>query len=45
MAGALRLVSIERGYDPKKFSLMPFGGGGALHAGALIREALKGMGR
>lgn len=38
MASALRLVSIERGHDPKKFSLMPFGGGGALHAGALIRE-------
>lgn len=38
MASALRLVSIERGYDPKRFALMPFGGGGALHAGALIRE-------
>jgi N-methylhydantoinase A len=38
MAGALRLVSIERGHDPKKFALMPFGGGGALHAGALIRD-------
>jgi N-methylhydantoinase A len=38
MAGALRLVSIERGFDPKKFSLMPFGGGGALHAGSLIRD-------
>lgn len=38
MAGAIRLVSIERGYDPKRFALMPFGGGGALHAGALIRE-------
>ncbi len=38
MAGALRLVSIERGHDPKDFTLMPFGGGGALHAGALIRE-------
>jgi len=38
MAGALRLVSIERGHDPKRFTLMPFGGGGALHAGALIRE-------
>ena len=38
MAGALRLVSIERGFDPKNFSLMPFGGGGALHAAALIRE-------
>jgi len=38
MAGALRLVSIERGHDPKKFSLMPFGGGGGLHAGSLIRD-------
>ncbi len=38
MAGALRLVSIERGHDPKRFTLMPFGGGGALHAGALMRE-------
>jgi N-methylhydantoinase A len=38
MAGALRLVSIERGHDPKSFALMPFGGGGALHAGALVKE-------
>jgi N-methylhydantoinase A len=38
MAGALRLVSIERGHDPKRFTLMPFGGGGALHAGSLIRD-------
>jgi N-methylhydantoinase A len=38
MAGAIRLVSIERGHDPKIFALMPFGGGGALHAAALIRE-------
>jgi N-methylhydantoinase A len=38
MAGAIRLVSIERGHDPKRFALMPFGGGGALHACALIRE-------
>ncbi len=38
MAGALRLVSIERGHDPKRFALMAFGGGGGLHAGALIRE-------
>ena len=30
MADAIRLVSIERGYDPKKFTIMPFGGGGAL---------------
>jgi N-methylhydantoinase A len=38
MAGAIRLVSIERGHDPGRFSLLPFGGGGALHAGALIGE-------
>ena len=38
MAGAIRIVSIERGHDPSKFVAMPFGGGGALHAGALIRE-------
>ena len=37
MAGAIRLASIEKGYDPGRFVLMPFGGGGALHAGALIR--------
>jgi len=38
MAGAIRLVSVERGYDPKSFAAMPFGGGGALHTGALMRE-------
>ncbi|MGY6634888.1 MAG: hydantoinase/oxoprolinase family protein [Alkalilacustris sp.] len=38
MAGAIRLVSIERGHDPKRFAFMPFGGGGALHAGALMAE-------
>jgi N-methylhydantoinase A len=38
MAGAIRLVSIERGHEPKKFVAMPFGGGGALHSGALIKE-------
>ena len=38
MAGAIRLVSIERGHDPSEFAAMPFGGGGALHAGALIKE-------
>jgi len=38
MAGAIRLVSIERGYDPDKFAAMPFGGGGALHTGALIKD-------
>jgi N-methylhydantoinase A len=38
MAGAIRLVSIERGHDPQRFAFVPFGGGGALHAGALIRD-------
>ena len=38
MASAIRLVSIERGHDPTRFAAMPFGGGGALHAGALIKE-------
>ena len=38
MAGAIRLVSIERGHDPERFAAVPFGGGGALHAGALIRD-------
>jgi N-methylhydantoinase A len=43
MAGAIRLVSIERGHDPAKFIAMAFGGGGALHVGALIRQiGLKG---
>jgi N-methylhydantoinase A len=43
MAGAIRLVSIERGHNPRDFMLMPFGGGGALHAGALVSEVgLKG---
>ena len=43
MAGAIRLVSIERGFDPKHFAFMPFGGGGALHAGAMLHEV--GLGR
>jgi N-methylhydantoinase A len=38
MAGAIRLVSIERGHDPQSFVALPFGGGGALHVGALIKE-------
>jgi N-methylhydantoinase A len=38
MAGAIRLVSIERGHEPRRFALMPFGGAGGLHAGALIKE-------
>jgi N-methylhydantoinase A len=38
MAEGIRLVSISRGMDPRGFSLMPFGGGGALHATALAHE-------
>lgn len=38
MAGAIRLVSIERGHDPARFTAVPFGGGGALHVGALIKD-------
>jgi N-methylhydantoinase A len=35
MFGALRLVSVERGYDPRNFALVAFGGAGPLHANAL----------
>ena len=38
MAGALRLVSLERGHDPRDFALFAFGGAGPLHASALARE-------
>ncbi|MGR9092594.1 MAG: hydantoinase/oxoprolinase family protein [Gammaproteobacteria bacterium] len=39
MVGALRTVLIERGLDPRDFSLMAFGGAGPLHAADLISEA------
>ncbi len=35
MARALRVLSLERGYDPREFTLMTYGGAGALHACAL----------
>jgi N-methylhydantoinase A len=38
MADAVRLVSIRRGYDPREFALVVFGGAGALHGAALARE-------
>ncbi len=38
MAGALRMVSLARGYDPRDFALFAFGGAGPLHAVALARE-------
>ena len=38
MLGALRLMTVERGIDPRAFALMPFGGAGPLHAAALADE-------
>ena len=38
MAGAMRMVSLARGHDPRDFVLFPFGGAGPLHAAALARE-------
>jgi N-methylhydantoinase A len=38
MINALKLVSINRGYDPRDFTLVAFGGGGAMHAAALGAE-------
>jgi N-methylhydantoinase A len=35
MMGALRIVSVERGHDPRDFTLVPFGGAGPLHGCAL----------
>lgn len=35
MVGAVRVVSVERGHDPRDFTLVPFGGAGPLHACAL----------
>ena len=37
MVGAIRVVSVERGHDPRDFSLLPFGGAGPLHGGSLAR--------
>jgi N-methylhydantoinase A len=37
MVGAIRIVSVERGHDPRDFALLPFGGAGPLHGGALAR--------
>ena len=41
MLGAVRVISVERGEDPRRFALMPFGGAGPLHAAAVA--ALAGM--
>jgi N-methylhydantoinase A len=38
MVNALKLVSLNRGYDPRDFTLVAFGGGGGMHAVALASE-------
>jgi N-methylhydantoinase A len=38
MAGAVRMVSLAKGHDPRDFALFPFGGAGPLHAAALAKE-------
>ncbi len=38
MARVVRIVSVERGYDPRDFTLLAFGGGGPLHACAVASE-------
>jgi N-methylhydantoinase A len=38
MAEGIRLVSIRQGHDPRRFTLLPLGGGGALHACPLAEE-------
>jgi N-methylhydantoinase A len=38
MINALKLVSVRRGYDPRDFTMIAFGGGGAMHAAALANE-------
>jgi len=38
MINALKLVSVRRGYDPREFTMVAFGGGGSMHAAALGRD-------
>jgi N-methylhydantoinase A len=38
MAGAVRMVSLSKGHDPRDFVLFPFGGAGPLHAAAMAKE-------
>lgn len=38
MEGAIRVISVERGYDPREFLLISFGGAGGLHAADLARR-------
>lgn len=38
MINALKLISVRRGYDPREFTMVAFGGGGSMHAAALAKE-------
>lgn len=38
MLTALKLISIRKGHDPRRFSMVAFGGGGSMHAAALAKE-------
>jgi N-methylhydantoinase A len=38
MVNAIKLISINRGHDPRDFALLAFGGGGGMHACALAKE-------
>jgi N-methylhydantoinase A len=38
MVRALRVVTVERGVDPRRFALLPFGGAGPMHAAAIAAE-------
>ncbi|RFU66867.1 hydantoinase/oxoprolinase family protein [Peribacillus saganii] len=38
MLNALKLISVRKGYDPRDFALVAFGGGGSMHAPALAKE-------
>ncbi|UTR11996.1 hydantoinase/oxoprolinase family protein [Evansella sp. LMS18] len=38
MLNALKLISVRKGYDPREFTLVAFGGGGSMHAPALAKE-------
>ncbi len=38
MAKAIRVISVQRGHDPRKYTLVSFGGAGPLHSGRLARE-------
>ncbi len=38
MAKAIRVISVQRGHDPRDYTMMAFGGAGPLHAARLAKE-------